>query len=82
MRVLCPSCGAPVPAADVHLENLAAKCRACDAVFPVRHLGPVAAPPKERPPMPKGLSIEGGEPPLPDEGGYLGIEDRPSMNEH
>lgn len=33
IRLACPGCRAPIPAADVHLESRAARCRACDAVF-------------------------------------------------
>lgn len=33
MRVSCPSCGATVPAEDVNITRLVAKCRACQAVF-------------------------------------------------
>jgi hypothetical protein len=33
MEVRCPTCGARVPAADVNLDRLVAKCAACDAVF-------------------------------------------------
>lgn len=33
MIVHCPTCGSRIPAGDVELDNLTAKCRQCDAVF-------------------------------------------------
>ena len=35
MKVSCEACGKVVPARDVNLENLVAKCSACDAVFSI-----------------------------------------------
>lgn len=71
VQLFCKSCGSPVPAADVHLERLVAKCRRCNAVFAFgAHLGRAAPAPRRRPPLPRGLRVESGEPPLPAEGGY------------
>ena len=33
MRVSCKSCGAAVPAANLNLDRMVAKCGACHAVF-------------------------------------------------
>lgn len=33
MRLACPSCGAAIPAEDVNVVRMVAKCRACHAVF-------------------------------------------------
>ena len=33
MKLFCPDCGGPIPAADVNLDRMAAKCGRCDAVF-------------------------------------------------
>jgi hypothetical protein len=33
MEIKCTSCGARVPADDVNLDRLVAKCRTCDCVF-------------------------------------------------
>ena len=70
MRISCDSCGAPIPAGDVNIERLVAKCRRCDSVFAFgSRLGHAPAP-RVRPPLPRGIRIESGEPPLPREGGY------------
>ncbi len=47
MRILCPTCGTLVPAEDVNLDRMVAKCRSCDSVFAidapaVAHPGPPA----------------------------------------
>ncbi len=70
MKLSCESCGALIPADDINLERLVAKCRHCDSVFSFdgRLAGRVA--PRRRPPLPKGLAIEKGEPPLPSEPTY------------
>lgn len=33
MDITCKRCGAPIPADDVNLETMVAKCRSCNAVF-------------------------------------------------
>lgn len=33
MKLHCPDCGAAIPAADMNLASLVAKCAACDSVF-------------------------------------------------
>lgn len=33
MKLHCPDCGGPIPAADINLDRLVAKCPRCDAVF-------------------------------------------------
>ena len=35
MKIVCKSCGAQVPADDVNIDNMLAKCRQCDAVFDI-----------------------------------------------
>lgn len=70
MRISCDSCGALIPASDVNVEKLVAKCRRCHSVFAFgSRLGHAPAP-RVRPPLPRGLRIESGEPPTPSEGGY------------
>jgi hypothetical protein len=54
MKLHCPECGQPIPAADINLSTLLAKCGRCDAVFDFR----AAVPAGERHPP-------GGPPPLP-----------------
>ncbi|MEQ8456222.1 MAG: hypothetical protein RLO52_18330 [Sandaracinaceae bacterium] len=58
MRVSCESCGAAVPAEDVNLERMVAKCRSCQAVFEVR--APSKAP-AERPIVSAGRVPDGVE---------------------
>lgn len=33
MQLTCPQCQAPIPASDVNVASMAAKCAACDSVF-------------------------------------------------
>ncbi len=33
MKLTCPECGAHIPADNINVERLVAKCGACDAVF-------------------------------------------------
>ncbi len=59
MKVHCASCSSPIPADDIDLPHMIAKCRACDSVFSIE--GPKLAPaPRrsalERPP-PKGIEV-------------------------
>jgi len=35
MDITCARCGAPIPAEDVNIASLAAKCRSCNAVFSI-----------------------------------------------
>ena len=58
VRVSCESCGAAVPAEDVNLERMVAKCRSCQAVFEVR--APSKAP-AERPIVSAGRVPDGVE---------------------
>jgi hypothetical protein len=44
----CPKCQALIPAEDVNLETLWAKCRNCDEVFSFAESAPAAAPPRKR----------------------------------
>ncbi|MCK5940786.1 MAG: hypothetical protein KAI24_02355 [Planctomycetes bacterium] len=69
MQVNCKSCGAQVPAEDLNLERMVAKCARCDAVFAFRVDGqePLARGAAGRPASgvarPKALQIDrlGGE---------------------
>jgi len=57
----CPKCGAAVPARDVNIMRMFAKCEACSNVFSFVNLSgkPEAAEDKRvPPPRPKGLRIE------------------------
>ena len=38
MKIHCPNCDRPIPAADVDLSTRLAKCRGCDEVFPLEGL--------------------------------------------
>lgn len=54
----------------MNIAALVAKCRSCNAVFSVADRGADrVAPPSRRPALPHGITIERGEPPLPEEGG-------------
>lgn len=63
MQISCKHCGAEIPAADINLDQLMAKCVKCSAVFSIAEqlVGELARN-IERPetPMPKGFSVEGG----------------------
>lgn len=66
MRITCPECRTPLGAADVNLDHLVGRCVPCDQVFSVAgQVGRHAPPPRRRPELPRGISIERGEPPLP-----------------
>lgn len=43
MKLTCPNCSATIPAEDVHLERVLAKCARCDAVFSFADRFPEAA---------------------------------------
>jgi hypothetical protein len=72
VQLTCDSCGAEVPADDMNLSTLTAKCRRCDSVFSFggRLAGGFAPPPRRRPPLPSGLKVESGAPALPSEPTY------------
>jgi hypothetical protein len=55
--MLCPRCGSEIPASDVNLDNLVARCARCNEVF--RFAGQVAARPAaaKRAPRPPGLTV-------------------------
>jgi hypothetical protein len=62
--MLCPRCGSAIPADDMNLANLVAKCRRCheafsfaDQVSATGKPAPAAAPP-QRVPRPPGLWVE------------------------
>ena len=78
MTLSCPKCAASIPAVDVQLDLLIAKCASCDAVFSfadqVGHheaevLRRVATNGEWRPPTPTEHSVEAHE-----EGGVLTLE--------
>ena len=73
MQVKCSECGAEVPAKNVNIDKLVAKCDACGAVFPLS-LGAGPAVPPAAPglapsatiaagdvQMPPGVSVTGGD---------------------
>lgn len=45
MQIQCPNCGEVVPADNVHLDRMVAKCRACSAVFAISVPGQAHAEP-------------------------------------
>jgi len=59
MQIECQSCGAEVPADNINLEKLVAKCEQCNAVFGFDVAGGQVAR-RDRPNigMPKGLTVE------------------------
>lgn len=63
MQITCKHCGAEIPAADINLDQLMAKCTKCNAVFSIakqvegEHARDIARP---EAPMPKGFTVEGG----------------------
>jgi predicted Zn finger-like uncharacterized protein len=58
MRLRCPECDAEIDADDVNLEQMAAKCRRCHAVFRIDGLvGGRAVKPLDTP-MPDGMTLE------------------------
>lgn len=68
MQIQCESCGATVPADNISLENLLAKCASCAAVFPIRVDGGAAPQPQQQPPQqltpPKGYVVDEAGPDL------------------
>lgn len=61
MHLRCPYCGSDIPAADVNLDNMVAKCASCSAVFRFdEQLGEAVAAPRNQldVPMPKGFAVE------------------------
>jgi hypothetical protein len=60
MQLNCPYCGHQIPAADINVERMVAKCASCSAVFGFED--PVAAAPafarKLDVPLPKGILME------------------------
>lgn len=64
MQIECKSCGSVIPAADVNVEQMVAKCTVCNAVFGFQAPGSKPAA-RQRPTvaMPKGMVVEdqGGE---------------------
>jgi hypothetical protein len=79
MRVSCPSCGASVPAEDVNITRMVAKCRGCQAVFsfeaqlqsapvasaPAREIAPVM-----EVPLPAGIEMHRDAPAATASGDY------------
>lgn len=73
MKLVCPSCGSAVKAADVNLDKLVAKCGACDNVF--RFDPPFAQKAAPRAvPLPSGLKIVEQSRPLLSAGTYRTVE--------
>lgn len=66
MRIYCKGCGQPIPAGDVNLDRMAAKCHTCHAVFDissqVRETREVSTRPQElarpRVPLPRKFTIK------------------------
>lgn len=66
MTVRCSQCGTAIPAEDVNITRLVAKCRLCGAVFNFEsQLGPAkgpAQPPITRVMLPPGITLVASEP--------------------
>lgn len=65
MRVVCKECSRDIPAEDVNIDNLVAKCRSCNAVFSfAEELGARGDSPPPEPearlkvPLPRGITEE------------------------
>ena len=60
MQLHCPYCGHAIPAADVNLDRMVAKCASCSAVFGFEDQvdAAPAAPRKLAVPLPKGIAVE------------------------
>jgi hypothetical protein len=60
MQLHCPYCGHDIPAADVNLDRMVAKCASCSAVFGFEDQVESAppAPRKLSVPLPKGIVVE------------------------
>lgn len=76
MQVLCRSCQQPIPAQNVNLQNMVAKCDQCNAVFGISPQQLYGGP--QQPGMAPGGPVAGGGMPLPfggaGPGGYVAIE--------
>jgi|LNFM01.1.fsa_nt_gb hypothetical protein len=79
MNVSCPRCGATVPAEDVNITRMVAKCRACQAVFsfdpparPIQTEVPQrsALAPMMEVPLPAGIELHRDSPATPASGDY------------
>lgn len=80
VSVSCPKCAAPVPAEDVNIVRLVAKCRGCGNVFSfIEQVGAAPAAPRPAPAplavvaMPAGIDLQRTEVPSP----TLGYRDAP-----
>jgi hypothetical protein len=61
MPVQCPSCHLTIPAEDVNLDRMVAKCRGCQEVFAFTPPGVVSvAPDRPRVEMPRRIQVEEG----------------------
>lgn len=85
MRVKCKSCGAAIPAADVNIDRMVAKCAQCDAVFGISSFirdGQGETRVRAEVPLPKGMEIlRGDEPPEARPVGYReGAATRPTLS--
>ncbi len=62
MDITCKRCGASIPADDINLQTMAAKCRSCDAVFSIVDQVPAAdgwaAPARLDVPLPERFTVE------------------------
>jgi hypothetical protein len=59
MQLHCPYCNTEIPAADVSLERMVAKCAACSAVFGFEdQLAAAPSPRRMEQPLPKGLVVD------------------------
>lgn len=62
-QVTCPNCGALIPAEDINIAHMVAKCAECDHVVSLSHLGveAKAAQEKKPPEQPSRLQLRVGE---------------------
>lgn len=60
MKLSCPSCGGPIPASDVNIQQAIAKCSRCDTVFRIDQQLPPVKELREQPdvPLPKRFRVD------------------------
>lgn len=57
MKVHCSECGAPIPASDINLDRMIAKCTSCDAVFSIEAAIEARKSQPKKVPLPEGVRV-------------------------